>query len=72
VSEINRDSTSQIRILNETSTCKDGNGQLYERSVYWSELRDNTASQPKCESDYMRRQREEQRLAMPLFIGARS
>jgi hypothetical protein len=61
VSEINRNPSLPISILNKTTVAKDSSGQPCERSVYWAELR--------TESDYMRRHREEQEQAAPLFAG---
>jgi hypothetical protein len=74
VSELNRDPICTIRILNETSAGRDDRGQSCERSVYWAELRSSNEnySDPKPgESEYMRRTRDEQARAMPLFAEVR-
>ena len=69
VSEINRDPSSRIRIKNKTGVVKDTGGDLTERSVYWSEVRD--VEDVGEESDFTRRRREEQARSAPLFAGVR-
>lgn len=71
VSELNRDPKCSIRVCNDTSSGRDERGQPCERSVYWSELRASERPPERMESAYMRRVRDEQAQAMPLFAGVR-
>ena len=63
VNEINRHPRFAITIHNETTVSKND-----ERSIYWAEPRKPGAEER--ESDYMRRVREEEARAMPLFARA--
>jgi hypothetical protein len=68
VSEVNRDTAAQIRILNKTSVAKAESGQSCEPSVYWAEFRESVSSPAaETESSFMRKHREEREQAAPLF-----
>lgn len=68
VSEINCSPSSAVQILNNVSIGKDKSGEPCELSVYWSELRPTVhPAKELIESDYMRRVRQEEAQAMPLF-----
>jgi hypothetical protein len=72
VSELNRDPICTIRVLNETRAGRDDRSQPCERSMYWAELRAPTEHRSELiESEHMRRTRDEQARAMPLFGGVR-
>ena len=66
VSELNRDLSCPIQILNESTAGRGERGESCERSVYCSEpLR--SEQPPHTEPDFMRRHRKEEARNLPLL-----